>query len=203
MNFTSGSMIALLSTAMLAMGNSAAAQEGGEESGSAASGGTRAIIQTSKGDITLELFDEAAPATVQNFISYANDGFYAGTIFHRVISHFMIQGGGLTADLTTKPTGEPVVNESANGISNARGTIAMARTSDPDSATSQFFINVQDNPNLDNRPMAPGYTVFGKVVDGMEVVDEIRFVETASMPPYHDVPVEPVVIERVEIISAE
>lgn len=163
----------------------------------------QAIIHTSMGDITLELFAQKAPVTVENFIAYARDGFYDDTVFHRVISNFMIQGGGMTADLKSKLTKEPIVNESGNGLSNMRGTIAMARTSEPDSATSQFFINVQDNRNLDNRPTAPGYAVFGRVIGGMDVVDEIREVETTSMPPYHDVPVEPVVIESVEIVAAD
>jgi cyclophilin family peptidyl-prolyl cis-trans isomerase len=196
-------LIALLSTAMLAGGQSAYAQgEGSEENAMPSNATPKVVIHTSLGDITLELFAEAAPVSVKNFVSYAQDGFYDGTIFHRVISHFMIQGGGMTPDLKAKPTAEPIVNESANGISNTRGTIAMARTSDPDSATSQFFINVQDNPSLDHKPSAAGYAVFGKVVEGIEVVDDIRFVETASMPPYHDVPAEPVVIESVEIIDA-
>lgn len=160
-------------------------------------------IHTSLGDITLELFADKAPVTVENFVAYANDGFYDGTIFHRVISHFMIQGGGMTEDLSRKATRDPIVNEAKNGLSNTRGTIAMARTSDPDSATSQFFINVQDNLNLDYSPLSPGYTVFGQVTDGMEVVDEIRFVETTSSPPFHDVPVEPVVIESVEVVAPE
>ncbi len=203
MNITSGSLITLLSTAMLAWSNGLSAQEEGGEDTAPASNNPRAVIHTSMGDITVELFEGEAPATVENFIAYAQDGFYNDTIFHRVISHFMIQGGGLTADMKAKPTAEPVVNESSNGLSNSRGTIAMARTSDPDSATSQFFINVQDNPTLDDRPMAPGYTVFGKVVEGLDVVDEIRFVETTSNPPYHDVPTEPVVIESVEIITAD
>lgn len=197
-------LIAVLSTAMLAWSLGAIAQdESGGEDPMESSANPRAVIHTSLGDITLELFAEAAPVTVENFTSYVRDGFYDGTIFHRVISHFMIQGGGMTPDLKAKATAEPIVNESASGISNARGTIAMARTADPNSATSQFFINVQDNPSLDHKPTAPGYTVFGKVVEGMDVVDEIRFVETTSMPPYHDVPVEPVVIEGVEIIEAE
>ncbi len=161
------------------------------------------IIHTSLGDITLELFAEEAPASVENFLAYANEGFYDGTIFHRVISHFMIQGGGMTPDLKPKATRDPVVNEAGNGISNTRGTVAMARTSQPDSATSQFFINVQDNGSLDRNPTSAGYTVFGKVTEGMEVVDEIRFVETTSFPPYHDVPAEPVLIESVEVVAAE
>ena len=164
---------------------------------------TQAVIHTSLGDITLELFASDAPASVENFVEYAEAGFYDGTIFHRVISHFMIQGGGMTPDMKSKPTAEPVINEASNGLINTRGTVAMARTSDPDSATSQFFINVQNNPSLNYNPSSAGYTVFAKVVEGMEVVDEIRFVETSSAPPYHDVPVEPVMIDSVEIIAAE
>ena len=162
-----------------------------------------AVIRTSKGDIHLELYADKAPASVENFIAYANKGFYDGTIFHRVISHFMIQGGGFTAAMEKKPTGEPIPNEAANGLSNQRGTIAMARTNDPHSATSQFFINVQDNMNLDYRgqggPAGWGYAVFGRVTSGMDVVDDIRFVETTTVGPYADVPVEPVLIETVEI----
>jgi len=163
-----------------------------------------AVIHTSMGDISLELFSDKAPITVENFINYANSGFYDGTIFHRVISHFMIQGGGFTADMQQKPTGEPIVNEAGNGLSNTRGTIAMARTGHPHSATSQFFINVQDNQGLDytgeNSSRAWGYAVFGKVTAGMDVVDSIRFVETTTVPPHTDVPKSPVTIEKVEII---
>ena len=169
----------------------------------AAAGNPTAVIRTSMGDIQLELFADQAPATVENFISYAKNGFYEGTIFHRVISHFMIQGGGFTADMEKKPTGEPIANEAGNGLSNKRGTIAMARTNDPHSATSQFFINVQDNMNLDytgqGGPAGWGYAVFGRVTSGLEVVDEIRFVQTTTVGPYADVPVEPVIIEHVEI----
>lgn len=165
-----------------------------------------AVIQTSRGDITVELFRDKAPASVENFIHYANDGFYDGTIFHRVISYFMIQGGGMTADMALKPTAAPIVNEADNGLSNTRGTLAMARTGDPHSATSQFFINVQDNLNLNhagkNNPQAWGYAVFGKVISGMEVVDDIRFSETSSVPPHSDVPKIPVLIKTVEIQPA-
>lgn len=160
----------------------------------------RAVIRTSLGDITVELYPSQAPGTVENFLQYARDGFYAGTTFHRVISSFMIQGGGLTPDLQRKPTREPIANEADNGLKNLRGTIAMARTSDPDSATSQFFINVEANPPLDHRgktdSRAWGYTVFGHVVDGMDVVDRIRFVKTNAQ----DVPLEPVIIESVEVL---
>jgi len=171
-----------------------------------ASANPTAIIHTSMGDITLELYADKAPRSVENFIHYANSGFYNDTIFHRVISHFMIQGGGFTADMKQKPTAEPIVNEADNGLSNIRGTIAMARTSLPNSATSQFFINVQDNPGLDHTgdtsSRAWGYAVFGKVTKGMDVVDAIRFVETTTIPPFSDVPKTPVVIQRVEIIPS-
>jgi cyclophilin family peptidyl-prolyl cis-trans isomerase len=163
------------------------------------------LMKTSKGDIRLQLDPDAAPGSVENFVNYANSGFYDGTIFHRVISHFMIQGGGFTPDMQKKPTGEPIRNEANNGLSNKRGTIAMARTNDPHSATAQFFINVQDNMNLDytgdRNSRAWGYAVFGKVTEGMEVVDEIRFVQTALKPPFSDVPVEPVIIEEVRVVE--
>jgi cyclophilin family peptidyl-prolyl cis-trans isomerase len=164
-----------------------------------------ALIRTSMGDIKLELYAEKAPVSVENFINYANNGFYDGTIFHRVISHFMIQGGGFTPDMKKKSTGEPIANEAGNGLSNIRGTVAMARTNDPHSATAQFFINTQDNRNLDYTGEANsrtwGYAVFGIVTEGMEVVDEIRFVETSSPPPFSNVPSVPVVIESIKIIS--
>lgn len=170
------------------------------------SGNPTAVLQTSKGEIRIELFAEKSPVSVANFIQYAKDGFYDGTIFHRVISNFMIQGGGFMPDMKQKTAGNGIVNESHNGLSNLRGTIAMARTPHPDSATAQFFINVQDNPNLDyalrgNSPQW-GYAVFGKVTSGMEVVDEIRSVETTQLPPYSDVPKVPVLIESVQIIEA-
>jgi len=170
-----------------------------------AEGNPSAIIHTSMGDIQIELFAEEAPISVKNFINYAESGAYDGTIFHRVISHFMIQGGGFTPDMVKKPTGEPIRNEANNGLSNARGTIAMARTNDPHSATTQFFINTQDNIALnytgEENSRTWGYAVFGKVTSGMDVVDAIRFVETTTVPPYSDVPVEPVIIESVEIID--
>lgn len=179
------------------------AQESAEADVEQSADNPTVVINTSLGSITLELYADKAPVSVENFIAYANEGFYEGTVFHRVISHFMIQGGGMTEDLKPKATRDPIVNEANNGLSNARGTIAMARTSDPDSGTSQFFINVQDNGTLDYNPTSPGYAVFGHVTDGMDVVDEIRFVETTSFPPYHDVPVTPVVIESVEVVTGE
>ncbi len=166
-----------------------------------------AIIHTSVGDISLELFADKAPATVENFISYARSGFYNDTIFHRVISHFMIQGGGFTADMKQKTTREPIANEANNGLSNTRGTVAMARTNHPHSATSQFFINVQDNLNLnftgEGSSAAWGYAVFGQVTAGMDVVDNIRFVETGPKPPHNDVPKTPVVVSSIEIITPD
>lgn len=171
----------------------------------AAAGNPQAVIHTSMGDIQLVLYADKAPVTVENFINYAKSGFYDGTVFHRVIEGFMIQGGGFTADMQKKTTGEPIQNEAANGLSNTRGTIAMARTNHPHSATAQFFINVQDNSNLDysgqNSSRDWGYAVFGQVISGMKVVDRIRFVETATQGQYSDVPVEPVTIDNIEIID--
>jgi cyclophilin family peptidyl-prolyl cis-trans isomerase len=166
-----------------------------------------AIIHTSVGDITLELFADRAPISTENFIAYVNNDYYDGTIFHRVIANFMIQGGGFTAEMQKKTPGEPITNEASNGLSNTRGTIAMARTGNPHSATAQFFINVQDNFNLDHTGEAHsrtwGYAVFGKVTSGMEIVDKIRFVETVTKPPYADVPKTPVIIEQIEMVSAD
>jgi len=165
----------------------------------AAGNAPQVVLHTTLGDITLELYPDKAPVTVANFLQYARDGFYAGTIFHRVISYFVIQGGGMTVDMQPKQTREPIRNEAGNGLANLRGSVAMARTNDPNSATSQFFINVQDNPMLNHTGTdssgAWGYAVFGKVIDGMDVVDDIRFVQTNAS----DVPLEPVVIESVEV----
>lgn len=163
---------------------------------------TQAVMKTSKGEIRLELYPDKAPASVANFVAYAKDGFYDGTIFHRVIGNFMIQGGGFTPDMQRKGTREPIPNESNNGLSNRRGTIAMARLPQPHSATSQFFINVQNNLNLDHKGGDGwGYAVFGRVSEGMDVVDDIRFVQTAVKSPLRDVPVEPVIIESVTIVE--
>ncbi len=160
-------------------------------------------LTTSKGVIDIELYPDKAPETVANFLKYVESGFYDGTIFHRVISHFMIQGGGFTADMQQKPTRPPITNEADNGLANARGTIAMARTGDPHSATAQFFINVQDNSALNHRnkvtPQGWGYAVFGKVIAGMEVVDDIRFVPTGNRGMLQDVPIETVTIEHAEV----
>jgi len=161
-------------------------------------------LHTNFGPITLELDAKAAPDTVANFMQYVRDGHYDGTIFHRVIDGFMIQGGGFTADMEQKATRAPVQNEAANGLKNAAYSIAMARTPNPHSATSQFFINVADNAFLDYRePSASGYgyCVFGKIIEGKDVVDRIRKVRTGMRAGHQDVPVENVVIERAEIIE--
>lgn len=168
--------------------------------GSACTEGTvAATIETDHGSIRIALDREEAPATVTNFLNYARDGFYADTIFHRVIPGFMIQGGGLTEDMERKATRDPIANESDNDLSNARGTLAMARTNDPDSATSQFFINLTDNARLDGREGQPGYTVFGRVTDGMDVVDRIAAVETTRRAGHRDVPRDTIRIEAVTI----
>ncbi|HMW31208.1 peptidylprolyl isomerase [Plasticicumulans sp.] len=159
-------------------------------------------IQTSLGVITLELDAEHAPATTANFEQYVRDGFYAGTVFHRVIPNFMVQGGGMLADMSQKSTRAPIRNEAKNGLKNARGSIAMARTSDPHSATAQFFINVKDNGFLDHPGQDGwGYCVFGKVIEGMDVVDAIVAVPTANKRGHQNVPVEPVLIEKMEIVE--
>lgn len=161
-------------------------------------------IETSEGTIRLELFADKAPKTVDNFLKYVDDGFYKGTIFHRVIEDFMIQGGGMTSDMQQKKTKSPVVNEARSDVKNARGTIAMARTNDVNSATAQFFINVKDNDFLDHRDETPrgfGYAVFGKVISGMDVVDKIRKVKTGMAHGHQDVPVEPVMILDVKRVE--
>jgi cyclophilin family peptidyl-prolyl cis-trans isomerase len=161
-------------------------------------------MKTSKGIIKIELFADKAPITVNNFLTYVNEGFFDGTIFHRVIKDFMIQGGGHNPDMSRKQTHAPIKNEANNGLSNKRGTIAMARTADIDSATSQFFINHKDNTNLDHKGEGPrefGYCVFGKVIEGMDVVDTIANVQTGSKGMYNDVPVETILIEYAKVIS--
>lgn len=158
----------------------------------------RVALQTTAGKIVLELYSDKAPETVKNFLQYVEEGAYDGTIFHRVIKGFMIQGGGFTSDLTQKPTRAPIKNEAANGLKNERGTVAMARTMVVDSATAQFFINLVDNSFLNHRDETArgfGYAVFGKVVEGMDVVDRIGGVQTGTSKGFRDVPVKPVVIE--------
>jgi len=165
----------------------------------------RVTLQTSKGNIVLELYADKAPVTAENFLGYVRDGFFDGTIFHRVIPGFMIQGGGFTVDMQQKPTRDPIANEADNGLKNERGTIAMARTMNPNSATAQFFINTVDNGPLDHTGKTPqgwGYAVFGKVVEGMDVVDAIGGVATTNRGPHQNVPVEPVVIEKATLAPA-
>ena len=164
----------------------------------------RVRLETNRGVIVLELDPKAAPKTVENFLQYVQDGFYNGTIFHRVIKGFMVQGGGFTQDLRQKPTLNPITNEADNGLKNRRGTIAMARTNDPHSATAQFFVNTVDNGFLDNRgKMADtwGYCVFGKVVEGMNNVDAIETLSTTTKSGFRDVPVSTVIIEQVVVVK--
>ena len=160
------------------------------------------VISTSAGDITVELFKDLAPVSVENFLQYAREGFYEGTIFHRVKAEFMIQGGGFTPEMAEKPTRPPIQNEATNGLKNARGTIAMARTRALRSATSQFYINLVDNRRLDHVGYSPddfGYAVFGRVLTGMEVADKIAAVPTGMKDGHEDVPVTPVLITKVTV----
>ena len=165
----------------------------------------KVLFKTTLGDFTIEVYPDKAPKSVENFLQYVRDRHYDGTVFHRVIDGFMIQGGGFTADLKQKPTRAPVANEANNGLSNLRGTVAMARTNDPNSATAQFFVNVVDNQRLDyvsaENGYTWGYTVFGKVVEGMEVVDQIKATPTGPGGPFpKDVPTTPVVINSAEVL---
>jgi peptidyl-prolyl cis-trans isomerase A (cyclophilin A) len=159
-------------------------------------------FSTSLGDITLELYPDEAPITVENFLQYVDDGFYDGTIFHRVIPGFVVQGGGMEEGLTRKETREPIKNEADNGLKNLRGTLSMARTQVVDSATSQFFINLKDNPFLDHGTRDFGYAVFAKVIDGMDVVDQMAQVKTGNRGGHQDVPVEPIVLTKAERVEA-
>ena len=169
-------------------------------------GNPTVLMKTTDGDITIELFADKSPVTVENFLSYVDEGHYDGTVFHRVIPNFMIQGGGFTEALEEKPTKEPIVNESKNKLHNTRGTLAMARTNDPDSATAQFFINQRSNLRLDWSPGKDGYTVFGEVLDGMQVVDIIALSDTGEAQAmttrgpnvFQDVPVKPIIILSVQ-----
>ncbi len=160
------------------------------------------LMKTALGNIKIELMQRESPITVENFLSYVKAGYYSGTIIHRVIPGFMVQGGGFTSDMKVKKTGQPIKNEAANGLKNDRGTIAMARTSAPDSATSQFFINLVNNDNL-NRPMPDGhgYAVFGKVIEGMDVVDKIASVSTGVTMGFPNVPKTPVVIKSITVVE--
>ncbi len=160
------------------------------------------VMDTSMGTVKIELFQDKAPITVKNFLGYVDSKHYDGTIFHRVIPDFMVQGGGFLPDMQEKITAAPIRNESFNGLSNVRGTLAMARTNDPDSASAQFFINVENNKPLDRAPNNAGYAVFGKVIDGMDVVDKIRGVKTGNRGGHENVPVEPVFIKSIRRVEA-
>ncbi|MFL6290791.1 MAG: peptidylprolyl isomerase [Thermoanaerobaculia bacterium] len=163
----------------------------------------RVALETSKGRIVVEVFPAKAPITVANFLQYVKAGFYDGVIFHRVIPDFMIQTGGFTSDMKQKPTRGQIKNESTNGLRNERGTLSMARLSEPHTASSQFFINLKDNSGLDHSPRGWGYTVFGQVVEGMDVVDAIAAVRTGTKKGYDDVPVAPVTIKKASVIAAK
>lgn len=164
----------------------------------------RVALETNKGRIVIELYQDKAPKSAANFLQYTKAGFYDGVIFHRVIADFMIQGGGFTPDMTQKPTQGQIQNEADNGLRNERGTLAMARTGEPHSASSQFFINLKDNRFLDHtgkNPRGWGYAVFGRVVEGMDVVDAIAAVRTTTKSSYSDVPVEPVIIKKASVVE--
>jgi peptidyl-prolyl cis-trans isomerase A (cyclophilin A) len=174
----------------------------GDDSGAVTSKHPVVVLATSQGDVTIELFPEEAPITVENFLSYVDGKFYDGTIFHRVVPGFVIQGGGFTAAMEKKEPGKPIKNEAANGLKNLRGTLSMARTSAVDSATSQFFISLKDNEALDHRDETPrgfGYAVFGKVSAGMDVVDAIAGTETTTRGVYRNVPAEPIGITTAKV----
>jgi len=158
-------------------------------------------FETSHGGFTIQLYEREAPLTVANFLKYVDDGFFDGTIFHRVIPGFVIQGGGFTEDFEQKATRTPVKNEADNGMLNSRGTLSMARTNAPHSATSQFFVNLQDNDNLDYRPGSHGYAVFGKVTEGMDVIDRIAAVRTGRRQGHSDVPMENVVVSTARRVT--
>ncbi len=159
-------------------------------------------IETTMGDFTIELYEKEAPVTVANFLQYIDDGFFDGTVFHRIVPGFVIQGGGFTEDMTKKSTRATIKNEAANGLKNLRGTLSMARTNDADSASSQFFVNLQDNDFLDRSRGNFGYAVFAKVGEGMEVIDRIAAVETGRRRGHEDVPLEPVIMKSVRRIEA-
>lgn len=188
----------------LCFGYANGAEEKAVEGAEKPAGNPVVEMKTSEGVIKVELWQDKAPVTVQNFLRYVEEGFYEGTIFHRVIDGFMIQGGGFTPDMRQKQTHPPIKNEASAELKNERGTIAMARTMVVDSATSQFFINVKDNPNLDHRNESPqgfGYAVFGKVIEGMDVVDKIKAVPTGSAGPHQNVPRKPVIIEKITVLK--
>ena len=196
-----------LGTLMLGISGCGASEPGTQTVSTAPAAGQpanpRVLIETSKGNITVEVFPGKAPQSAGNFLNYVKTGFYDGTIFHRVIPGFMIQTGGMTVDMVEKPKNAPIQNEADNGLKNLRGTLAMARTGEPHSATSQFFINVNDNAFLNHRGESVegwGYAVFGQVVDGMNVVDAIVEVPRGNRGPHGDVPVDPIVMTRVTVM---
>jgi cyclophilin family peptidyl-prolyl cis-trans isomerase len=192
----------MLSTSIASAKESAKAKaktKKGEAAVTTATKNPTVIMETSMGTLEIELNKEKAPATVENFLKYVNEGFYNGTIFHRVIGNFMIQGGGFTPDMKQKSTHAPIKNEADNGLKNEVGTLAMARTSDPDSATAQFFINVADNSFLNRSARDAGYAVFGKVVNGMDVVNKIKGVATTNKGMHENVPTTPVEIKSVKV----
>src|SRR5512139_378693 len=196
-----------LGTLMLGVSGCNASEPGTQSVSTAPAAGQpanpRVLIETSKGNITVELFPANAPQSVTNFLRYVKSGFYDGLMFHRVIPGFMIQGGGMMPGMTEKPNGAPILNEADNGLKNLRGTLAMARTGEPHSATSQFFINLADNHFLNHRGKSVegwGYAVFGRVVDGMDVVDAIAAVPRGNRGPHADVPADPVVMKRVSLL---
>ncbi|TKR56065.1 peptidyl-prolyl cis-trans isomerase [Allopusillimonas ginsengisoli] len=197
-------VIGLVCATSLALCGPAQAASSTSNQGNSMSTSPRVNLQTSKGDIVIELNPEKAPKSVENFLTYAREGFYDGTVFHRVIKNFMVQGGGFEVGMKQKTTHAPVENEANNGLKNEKYTLAMARTSDPHSATAQFFINVADNDFLNFTAPTPngwGYTVFGKVVEGTEVVDSITSVKTGSKGFHQDVPVEDVIIEKATVVE--
>jgi cyclophilin family peptidyl-prolyl cis-trans isomerase len=188
----------LLMVLMFAFGTAQAADS--------ASGNPHVVLDTSEGKITIELASKEAPLSVANFLEYVQAGFYNGTIFHRVIPNFMIQGGGFTADMEQKETRGTIKNEAGNGLKNVRGTVAMARRAEPDSATAQFFINLTGNDFLDHQSDAPagfGYAVFGHVTEGMDVVDKIAATTTTSVGPMSDVPAQPITIKSATLVGAK
>lgn len=195
-------LFGLMMTALVLSNVQAATQS--TTQGTTMSTNPQVLLHTTKGDITIELDAEKAPKTVENFLNYVNAGFYDGTIFHRVINNFMVQGGGFEVGMAQKDTKDPIENEANNGLKNDRYTVAMARTNDPHSATGQFFINIADNDFLNHTNPTPngwGYAVFGKVVDGIDVVDTIKGVKTGNKGFHQDVPVEDVLIETASVVK--
>ena len=193
----------IIATALLALAGAAAASQAGAPSPAAPTvSGPVVVVETSMGNIRIALDEQKAPISVKNFLTYARTGHYDGTIFHRVIPGFMIQGGGMDGTMKEKAGRPPIKNEARNKLRNERGTVAMARTANPDSATAQFFINLKNNASLDYGINGAGYAVFGRVIEGMEVVDKIATVRTTSKGPYQDVPSTPVVIKHVRIEPA-